>query len=349
MPTDPLWLPSTSYDETELRKMDLPFVMSDGTSLGARPGIRPGDPGLTVSLSGTTINVSAGPAVLWRAGQGLYRAQMPATSPGTLAAANATWSRIDLVYLRVWDTAVDGTGLRRADVVYLPGVASAAPAAPVPGATEIYLPLATITVPSTGSGGTGAATVSSAVRQLTVAPGGILPVSSAADIALAGVHIGQARFNTVRMVPEYWTGTVWQAQGDFVNHTPTWGASLIAPILGNGGLISRWSRVGRQITWMGSLILGSTSSGGDGVWSMSAPVQAAANGIGIQLGPAEYLNSGDNEYLGVVQLGGGSTAAGFRVKTGAGSGSSGTVSNTVPVNASSNSQVHWNITYEAAN
>jgi hypothetical protein len=149
------------------------------------------------------------------------------------------------------------------------------------------------------------------------------------------------------MVPEYWTGTTWMAQGDFVTYTPAWTASLVNPILGNGGLISRWSRVGRQITWMGSLILGSTSSGGDGLWGMSAPVQAAANGVSIQLGVAEYLNSGDGEYLGVVQLGGGSSTAGFRVKTSSSSQSSGTVSNTVPVNASSNSQVHWSITYEA--
>ncbi|MFI2612045.1 hypothetical protein [Kitasatospora sp. NPDC018619] len=347
MPTDPLWLPSLSYDETELRKLDLPFVMSDGTSLGARPGIRPGDPGLTVTLSGTTINVSAGPAILWRAGQGLYRAQLPASSPGTLAPASATWSRIDLVYLRVWDTAVDGTGLRKADTVYLPGVASATPSTPVPGATEIYIPLATITVPSTAGGGTGAATVSSAVRQLTVAPGGILPVSSAADIALSGVYVGQARFNTVRMLPEYWNGTAWSAQGDFTSFTPTWTAGATNPTLGNGTLVSRWTRVGRMITWMGSLTLGSTSNGGTGIWSLSLPVQAATNGI-LQLGPADYVNAGDNEYLAEVQITSGSTTAGFVVKTASSAQSTGTVSNTVPVGASSSSSLSWNINYEAA-
>ncbi|MFF7991776.1 hypothetical protein ACFZDG_18525 [Kitasatospora xanthocidica] len=188
--TDPLWLPSISYDETELRKMDSPLVMADGTALGSRPGIRPGDPGLAVSLAGTTVNVSAGTAVLYRSGQGVYRAQLAATSPGTLAAANASFSRIDLVYLRVWDTAVDASGLRKADTFYLAGTASASPVAPTPGATEIYIPLATITVPSTGGGGTGAATVSSAVRQITVAPGGILPVASgsapAPSVATAG-------------------------------------------------------------------------------------------------------------------------------------------------------------------
>ncbi|NUS16305.1 MAG: hypothetical protein HOY69_33730 [Streptomyces sp.] len=209
MPTDPLWLPSLGYDETEFRKMDLALAQADGTSLGARPGIRPGDPGLAVTLSGATVNVSAGSAILWRSGQGLYRAQLPASSPGSLTAANATFSRIDLVYLRVWDTAVDASGFRKADTVYLAGTASASPVAPTPGATEIYIPLATITVPSTGGGGTGAATVSSAVRQITVAPGGILPVSLAADIAASGLYAGQTRYNGSTGVLEMWTGTAW--------------------------------------------------------------------------------------------------------------------------------------------
>ncbi|MFI8499469.1 hypothetical protein ACIGFK_13370 [Streptomyces sp. NPDC085524] len=184
--TDPLWLPSLSYDETELRKMDSALVMADGTALGSRPGIRPGDPGLAVSLAGTTVNVTAGAAVLYRSGQGVYRAQLAATSPGTLTAANATFARIDLVYLRVWDTAIDSSGLRKADTVLLTGTPSGSPAIPTPGATEIYIPLATINVPNTGGGGTGAATVSSAIRQVTVAPGGVLPVLSTAAPSTAG-------------------------------------------------------------------------------------------------------------------------------------------------------------------
>lgn len=207
--TDPLWLPSLSFDETELRKMDSVLIMADGTALGSRPGIRPGDPGLAVSLAGTTVNVSGGTATLYRSGQGVYRAQLAATSPGTLTAANATFARVDLVYLRVWDTAIDSSGLRKADTVYLAGTASGSPVAPTPGATEIYIPLATINVPNTGGGGTGAATVSSLVRQITVAPGGILPVSTAADIALAGTYAGQVRYNAG--VLEYWSGAAWIA------------------------------------------------------------------------------------------------------------------------------------------
>ncbi|MFF2954340.1 hypothetical protein ACFVVU_23720 [Kitasatospora sp. NPDC057965] len=211
MPSDPLWQPTLGYDELELRRMDGAFVMGDGTAQGVRGGIRPGDGGFIVSLSGTTVNITAGVAVLTRAGQGAYRAQLPASTPGTLAAAHTTYSRIDLVYLRVWDTSVDGTGLRKADTVLLTGTPQSGPVAPDPGATEIYIPLATITVPPTGSGGTGAATVSSAVRRLTVAPGGILPLGQAADLAAAGLYAGQVRYNLSTGILEVWTGSAWKA------------------------------------------------------------------------------------------------------------------------------------------
>ncbi|MFD9124361.1 hypothetical protein [Kitasatospora sp. NPDC059571] len=183
MPTDPFWLPSLSYDETELRKVDSMLVMPDGTALGSRAGVRPGDPGLAVTLAGSVINVSTGVAALYRSGQGVYRAYLAATSPGSVAAANATFSRIDLVYLRVWDTAVDSSGLRKADAVYLQGTASASPVAPTPGATEIYIPLATINVPVSGGG---SPTVSQAIRPYTVAPGGILPTTSNAEPSSGG-------------------------------------------------------------------------------------------------------------------------------------------------------------------
>ncbi|OKI22199.1 hypothetical protein [Streptomyces sp. CB03911] len=342
MATDPLWLPSTAYDETEFRKMDMPLVMADGTALGGRGGIRPGDPGLAVTLAGTTVNVSAGVATLPRANQGLYRAQIPASSPGSLTAANATFSRIDLVYLRVWDTAVDSSGFRKADPVYLAGTAQAVPVAPTPGGTEIYIPLATITVPSTGGGGTGAATVSSTIRQLTVAPGGILPVNSAADIALAGVYAGQARYNGVRGVVEYWNGTTWLAPGDAIAYTPTWTASTTNPTLNNGTLSATYAKQGSLVTYQGSLVLGSTTNGGTGIWAMSLPFPPV-NAVGIR-GVASYIKPGDNEYLGASVINVGGLALGFVIKTQT-SYFYQDLTNTAPVSAASGNQLLWAIQY----
>lgn len=192
--TDPWPLPSLSYDEAELRAFELMSFMADGTARGARAGIRPGDPGLAVSLAGTTVNVTQGVGTTYRSGYGSVIFQLAATSPGTLTAAHATFARIDLVYARVWDTAIDSSGLRKADTVLLTGTPSGSPAIPTPGATEIYIPLATISVPNTGGGGTGSATVSSAIRPYTVAPGGVLPVLSTAAPSSGGP--GQVMYYT---------------------------------------------------------------------------------------------------------------------------------------------------------
>lgn len=280
--TDPLWLPSLSYDQAELRAMDSVTAMANGVALGSRAGIRAGDPGLAVSLAGTTVNVTGGVATLHRAGQGVYRAQLAATSPGTLTAAHASFTRIDLVYLRVWDNSVDSSGLNKADTVYLAGTPSGSPVAPTPGATEIYIPLATITVPSTGGGGTGAATVSSTVRQVTVAPGGVLPVTSAADIAINGTYTGQTRYNTVRGTLETWNGSAWVAPGDWVTYTPVWTATS-NPSLGNGTLIGRYSLIGKTCHARINLITGSTTTYGSGEYKYRLPFTAATL-VHIELG-----------------------------------------------------------------
>ncbi|MEV7599857.1 hypothetical protein AB0O91_20985 [Kitasatospora sp. NPDC089797] len=343
MPTRPLWEPTLSYNEADLRSMDSMLAMTDGTVLGSRPGARPGDPGLTVTLSGTTINVGAGVATLYRSGQGVYRAYLAATSPGTLTAANATYTRIDLVYLRVWDTAVDATGLRQADAVYLPGTAAAAPVAPSPGPTEIYIPLATITVPPTGAG---APTVNGSVLPVTVAPGGILPVTSATDLAATGSYTGQARYNTVRGCPEYWNGSAWTAQGDSTSFTPTFSSLGGGASLGNGTLTSRWTRIGNQVQWSGSFTIGSTTNTGTGLWFISMPTPQASGFT--RLGSLNLI-AGGNNYLGAVSCNpadGGKAA--LIAKSPFSNVSFDNVSGTVPVAPAAGQQILWNVSYEGA-
>jgi hypothetical protein len=159
------------------------MVMGIGSGLGGRSGVRPGTGSLFVSLAGSAISVAAGGAWLYRSGQGIYRAVLAAAWSGTLQAADATYGRVDLVYLRVWDSDVDASGLYQGDVVYLPGTPSATPSAPTPGASETYIPLGQITVPATG----GASPSVTDVRPVTVAPGGILPTSTAP----ASPYVGQ--------------------------------------------------------------------------------------------------------------------------------------------------------------
>ena len=98
MPVDPWAIDSLAFTGLEARNAEAFQVMTDGTALGSRSGVRPGDPGLTVTLAGSTINCSAGVAAVAYAGQGVYKCAFPSSvSPGSLTAAHATLDRIDLV------------------------------------------------------------------------------------------------------------------------------------------------------------------------------------------------------------------------------------------------------------
>lgn len=204
MPVDPWAIDGLQYSGLEARTADALMAMGNGSALGSRSGVRPGDPGLTVTLAGTTINCSAGVAVVAYPGQGIYRVPFPTSvSPGTYTAPHATLNRIDLVYLKVWDNTVDASGLTKGDVVYLAGTPSASPVAPTPSGTVIYVPLATITVQSV-AGGSGAS-VSTAVRPYTVAPGGILPSSGTVP---TGLYVGEYYDDGTGLLR--WNGTSWR-------------------------------------------------------------------------------------------------------------------------------------------
>lgn len=279
MPVDPWSIDGLNYSGIEARNVDSMLVMGNGTALGSRSGVRPGDPGLTVTLAGTTINVSAGVAAVAYAGQGIYRVALPtSTSPGTYTAAHATLNRIDLVYLRVWDSAVDASGLYKGDVVYLAGTASASPVAPTPAGTQIYVPLATISVLSVSNGST--ATVSTAVRPYTVAPGGILPSSTAPS----SPYVGQFYDDGTNLLR--WNGTAWdtyqKVPGASTPFTPVWTTStgLHSPSYGNATIDCRYYKFGRRVQFWMNIVFGSGTNFGTGVttadnWQLSLPFTSA--------------------------------------------------------------------------
>jgi hypothetical protein len=199
--TPPQWINGVELADVQLRRGAGMQLTQDGTPLGGRAGVLPGGADFTVAVAGTSLTVGPGRAWLTASGQGAYQAVMPATRTLTRTAAHATLTRIDLVYLRVWDNAVDGSGLTQADVVYLAGTASSSPQAPTPSGTVIYIPLATITVPSVSAGGS--PSVSTAIRPATVAPGGILPATTAPSVP----YVGQPWHDGTDL--HLWNGTAW--------------------------------------------------------------------------------------------------------------------------------------------
>jgi hypothetical protein len=229
-------------------------VMTQGNALGSRSGTRPGDGGLTTTLAGSVINVSAGGCFIYQPNQGVYRAVMTASSsPGSLAAAHATLTRIDLVYIRVWDNAVDSSGLFTGDVVYLAGTPASSPVAPTPAGTQIYMPLATITVPPVGGG---SASVSTAVRPVTVAPGGICP-----DTATPGYYAGQYRDNGAGL--DRYNGSAWVSQTPKASaavQTTTSSATTTSEVT-TGMTITMTTKAGSQYELVASGLVRSTVQG----------------------------------------------------------------------------------------
>lgn len=143
-------------------------------------------------------------------------------------------------------------------------------------------------------------------------------------------------------------GTAWDqfGVGAWTTFVPTWTAVTTNPSIGNGTLTSRWCRIGRSITWMGTMAAGTTTTAGSGLWYMSLPVVAASNGI-TGRGTASYVRQGDAEYIGVSTLVPGGSTIGF-VTTQAATPYTSNVSNSFPVTMGSNCSLYWNITYEAA-
>ena len=309
MPVDVWAIDTLTFSGLEARLIEAAAVMGDGTALGSRSGVRPGDPGLTVTLAGSTINCSAGVAVVAYSGQGVYRVAFPSSvSPGTLTAAHATLDRIDLVYLRVWDNAVDASGLNKGDIVYLAGTASATPVAPTPAGTQIYMPLANITVPHSGGG---SPSVSTAVRPYTTAPGGILPSSTAPGTPYTGQYYDDGT-NLLRYNGSGWD-TYYKVPGAWSTWTPTWTGSTTNPVLGNGSLIGRYSKIGRQVTCHINLTPGSTTTFGSGNYAWAIPFASASTGAAF-IGNCHFLASGSggtgNRFIGHTVISSGASTIG---------------------------------------
>ncbi|MCA1218706.1 hypothetical protein [Streptomyces sp. 8L] len=191
-----------SYSSQAFRQALAALISPGATGLAVQPGSRPGA-GLDTSVSGTTVSVSPGVAVVQGGSsntQGPYVLSCDAVVTKTLAAANATNARVDLVYARIRDTDADATGARDGDVILLTGTPAASPIAPTP-TDATFVILATISVPKSGGGNP---VVSTATRPYTAAAGGL----TVGQVAPPAPYLGQlwdSGDGTRR-----WDGTRWR-------------------------------------------------------------------------------------------------------------------------------------------
>lgn len=87
-----------------------------------------------------------------------------------------------------------------------------------------------------------------------------------------------------------------KAIGDaWTSYTPTWGSIGTAPTLGNGTIVGKYTQVGKLIKGRIELTIGSTSTVGTSVYTLTLPVDAAVS-ANVAIGTALFFDTSAPEY-----------------------------------------------------
>ena len=186
----------------QFRRLDVASTMAhDLHDLSTRAGVCSG---FVASVSGLTVTVGVGSAIVTpsNTANGSYRVAAGTPTALTLGARNATYSRRDLVVLRVSDGSVDSSGKWVAELVAIPGLASATPIDPVPLVGDLIL--ARAIVPPTGN------VTMVDRRDHTASLGGVIPCLSTARPSGPSLRAGQQIFESDTGRVQVWTGTAWR-------------------------------------------------------------------------------------------------------------------------------------------
>ncbi len=192
------------------------YGAGSGRVLGARSGLRVGTPAV-LSVVGSSWRVAICSGVLDPKVQtfaGPYNWAITAQESGALAAADASNPRIDAVYLRIKDNAIDVGGQATAVVEYKAGTPNASPARPTVMAdgstalTQAHV-FGWITVPAAG-GGTPTVVQN---RRFTASAGGVLPVLDSSDYPTASTELKESGLQLYDIALDTYlkcTGTAWK-------------------------------------------------------------------------------------------------------------------------------------------
>lgn len=149
-------------------------------------------------------------------------------------------------------------------------------------------------------------------------------------------HLGANSYNTLPIIDNSGnfrnTITHWTAQ-----YTPTLTSGGTAPSLGNGSIVSTYTRTGGTTTIEGQISIGSTTTLGTGGLSISLP-QKRHNGF-IFCGGTVVMNRGGTLYTGTLQIAGAVTTATFLRDT------SGAITFNSPATFATGDTIRWSATY----
>lgn len=92
--------------------------------------------------------------------------------------------------------------------------------------------------------------------------------------------------------------------GGWQTYTPTWTAATTNPVLGNGTLTGRYTKIGKTIIAQIYLYIGSTTTLGSGTYNFSIPVAQNTTYINFLNGDWNINDTGANNFAGGVRHGG---------------------------------------------
>ncbi|MFD9393372.1 hypothetical protein ACFWBB_22410 [Streptomyces sp. NPDC060000] len=303
------WVAETGQTREDTRLTQL-GATTPANPLDVRSGILPGSYDGQYRLSGfwmeggagtMTATVHEGRAVVQAdSNQGAYPVTLAEPITLTFADGDASYGRIDVVVLRVYDDLYDDSGFTKAAVEIVRGTPATTPV--VPALPEVALPVYQVAVRagiSAGKGGVNWSTDVTDLRTPTVAVGGILPVygetgngaypgqyrdsggalqrwdgsawvsypSALGGIAPSGTVTTASYTGQYRDTPaglQRWNGTAWvtyQPVPTWTNYTPVWRCETgVAPALGNGTLAGAYVKTGTVVTFRIYLKIGSTTN-----------------------------------------------------------------------------------------
>ena len=254
--------------------------------LGARSGIRPGSysaasPLVTATSTTWTLKPHAGIIDAEAAAEaGPYAYALDANATGSVTAADATYARVDVVYVRIDDPAEgDGTSVPAVVAGYQAGVPAASPAAPTSwtGSSRCMV-IAQINVPKSG---TGSPTVTMVAPSLPVS---IIPVRTASERTALDVT-GASTLTPViaRQADEdvLWRhdGTSWVRAGTsaWITYVPT----ITGMSFGTGAMSFRWRYNGDRVEVEFALIFGTGAAGSAPRFTLPMASQALTHGFQV--------------------------------------------------------------------
>lgn len=212
--TDPLGTASVTLDPSEwCRIMSGLFVQGGTNGWGIRSGIHPGG-GDKATISGMTVTIADFKGALHVPVISTVGVKMFYGTSTTFAVptAHASLTRIDKIYVRVWDADVDPDGLYKCDLVYLTGTAgSGAPAIPT---DRLVVQFATVTITA------GSSTPSIVYDAPYLAlHSGVIPCRTTAELPTLGLYEGMlADIQADNKIVRYsGSGSVW----DEIARVPT--------------------------------------------------------------------------------------------------------------------------------